>query len=416
MNKSLLKPKTIVFIETNFSGLFAIEYCRHHHYKTVLITDSYERFKKWFPESTLCMLDSVDQIISVADSSDVSEVLGVIKNQLVDVDAVITFAEIRTKTAAIVCRELGLKGSNVTAIETAQDKYRFRQVLADKGVESIGCVKLEQTELDSLDKMNINFPCFIKPLQGHSSIGATVCQNVDDILQVMHLLEKTSEDCISSSAVIEDYLVGELVSVEILTTSAGVHQIVGISDRDIVNQSVETGASFPLQHRHQAAIERKACAALDAIGYDFGASHVELIMTEKGPYLVEVNTRVGGSGHSVMLDLATSRSIVGDCVELNLGQLDLRRKLYHHVQGSAWKCFVHPSGGFIKQLPSLDSIKENVGVVEVWFHHDVGDKVGELNSNFNWIAQVMCTGVDQIDAKHNANEAVDFIAANTVIA
>src|SRR5580704_15117333 len=102
MNKDELKRKRVVFIETNFSGLYAIEYCRNQNYETVLITDSYERFKKWFPASALSKLDLVDKIIKVSDSSDVSEVLDVIRSQLINVDALITFAEIRTKTAAIV--------------------------------------------------------------------------------------------------------------------------------------------------------------------------------------------------------------------------------------------------------------------------------------------------------------------------
>lgn len=407
--------KTVVFIETNFSGLYAIEYCKQHSYKTVLITDSFERFKKWFPASALYKLELVDTVIKVSDSSDVSEVLGVIKEQLGNVDAVMTFAEIRTKTAAIICRELGLRGSNEDAIKKAQDKHQFRQVLQDKGVETVACKKIKQSERALLDKWNLKFPCFVKPVHGHSSIGASVCQHVDDIHEIMSLLNDNTEDCISSSVVVEEYLVGDLTSVEILTTGPGEHQIVGISDRDIVEHSVETGASFPLQHPYHEAIVSKACAALDAIGYDFGASHVELIMTKTGPYLVEINTRVGGSGHSVMLDLATSRSIVGDCVELCLGQLDTGNKLYHHVQGAAWKCFVYPCGGLIKKLPTVKSIKEKAGVIDVWFHHHVGDTVGKLNSNFNWIAQVMCTGVNRVDAKNNACAAVDFIAANTEI-
>ncbi len=407
--------KTIVFIETNFSGLYAIDYCRHQNYKSVLITDSFERFEKWFPESVLGKLEQVNQLIKVNDSSNVEEVLQAIKDQVPEVDAVLTFAEIRTKTAAKICRELGLRGSHLEAIEIAQDKYRFRKVLQDKYVERVGCIKVNADEIDSLESANIKFPCFIKPVNGHSSIGAAVCRNVSDIKNVMNLLKKTDEDCVSSSVVIEDFLEGQLVSVEILTTARGQHQIVGISDRDIVNDSVETGSSFPLRHRDKDLIEKMACAALDAIGYDFGASHVELIVTKTGPHLVEVNTRVGGSGHSVMLDLATSRSIVGDCIELNLGQLNLSDKLYNHEQGAAWKCFVSQKGGLIRKLPTLASVKKQIGVTDVWFHHQVGDTVQALNSNFNWIVQVMCTGLDQVDAKNNANLAIEYIAQNTVI-
>lgn len=49
--------KIVVFIETNFSGLDAIRYCREVGYKAILVTDSFERFRKWFPASVLHKLE-----------------------------------------------------------------------------------------------------------------------------------------------------------------------------------------------------------------------------------------------------------------------------------------------------------------------------------------------------------------------
>ena len=55
--------KTVVFIETNFSGLDAIAYCKQQRYRSVLVTDNFERFRKWFPASSLQRLDLVDKVI-----------------------------------------------------------------------------------------------------------------------------------------------------------------------------------------------------------------------------------------------------------------------------------------------------------------------------------------------------------------
>jgi biotin carboxylase len=437
--------KTVVFIETNFSGLDAIAYCKQQRYRSVLVTDNFERFRKWFPASSLQRLDLVDKVIHVPDSNDVEQVAKALRKELCSIDALLTFAEIRTHVAARLCREFGLRGANPDAIELAQDKYRFRRTLLTKGADSVKCRKIDSIELlpallsepDSAP----DFPCFVKPVQGHSSIGATLCRDRSQIGAVLQSLRQITEDWISPAFVVEDYLAGELVSVEILTTGAGQHQIVGIADRDVINGAVETGASFPLVDAHRDAVERKACAALDAIGYDFGASHVEIIVTSDGPHLVEVNTRVGGSGHSVMLDLATSRSIVGDCIELCLGTLDVtsgagtnaatpdtasgmashvashpERRLYHAHRGAAWKCVVSDRSGKVIAMPSLDAIRSQPGVHEVWLHREPGDTVTDANSNFSWIAQVMCTGRDRHEAKHNAARAVDFIAAQTTIA
>src|ERR1700754_842597 len=432
--------RTVVFIETNFSGLDAIAYCKQRGYQCVLVTDNFERFRKWFPASSLARLDLVDKIIHVANSNDLELVSKALRNELDSIDALLTFAEIRTHIAARLCREFGLRGANPDAIELAQDKYRFRRTLLAKGADSVRCRKIDSIELLPAllaePESAPDFPCFVKPVQGHSSIGAMVCRDRSEIGTVLHALRQIHEDWISPAFVVEDYLEGELVSAEILTTGAGQHQIVGIADRDVVNGAVEIGASFPLVDAHRDAVERKACAALDAIGYDFGASHVEMIVTRDGPHLVEVNTRVGGSGHSVMLDLATSRSIVGDCIELCLGTLDvastrraigeagartpsaegLRQRLYQSRRGAAWKCFVSTTRGKVIAMPSIDAIRSQPGVHEVWLHREPGDTVADADSNFSWIAQVMCTGRDQHEAKLNAARAVDFIAAQTTIA
>ncbi|NML18023.1 ATP-grasp domain-containing protein [Azohydromonas caseinilytica] len=407
--------KTVVFIETNFSGLDAIQYCKHQGYRAVLVTDNFERFKKWFPASAMHKLDLADQVITVADSNDFDQVLAALRAQLSRIDALLTFAEIRTLVAARLCRALGLRGSNPEAIAIAQDKARFRQVLMTRGADDVRCRRIEH--IDELPALAgaLDFPCFLKPVQGHSSIGAVACPEAAAIPGIVESLRGISEDWISPAFVVEDCLRGELVSVEMLTTGPGRHQVVGVSDRDVVKDSIEIGASFPLQGAQREAIERKAMAALDAIGYDFGASHVEVMLTDSGPHLVEVNTRVGGSGHSVMLDLATARSIVGDWVELCLGQLELPRRLYQHHRGAAWKCFVTADQGVIRRLPSAQDIQRLHGVQHVWLHREQGDTVGGLDSNYSWIVQVMCTGNDQPDAKRNAARAIEFVAGHTVI-
>ena len=92
--------KTVVFIETNFSGLDAIRYCNEVGYRSVLVTDSFERFTKWFPASVLYKLDLADFIVSVDDSNDFEQVRFVLEKQVGEIDAMLTFAEIRTAVTA----------------------------------------------------------------------------------------------------------------------------------------------------------------------------------------------------------------------------------------------------------------------------------------------------------------------------
>src|SRR4051812_5777309 len=103
--------KTIVFIETNFTGLDAFLYCKEKGYKSVLITDNLNRFKTWFPESCLYKIEQASEIIQVKNSNDFFEVNGAIESKVGKVDAILTFAEIRTRVTATLAQAFGLKGT-----------------------------------------------------------------------------------------------------------------------------------------------------------------------------------------------------------------------------------------------------------------------------------------------------------------
>lgn len=399
--------KTIVFIETNFSGLDALTYCRSKDYKSILVTDNPERFNDWFPKSVLHKINSASEILKVKNSNDFDELKKVL-SQIPHIDAILTFAEIRTLVVARLSEYFGLKGTPVAAVELAQDKFRFRQKMNETQVDILYSQYLESIEDLIALKSSLKYPFFIKPAHGHSSIGAMVCQSEDKLMEVYHKLRKIHSEGISKSFVVDEYLDGPLYSVEMFTTALSQHQVLGISDRRLIASSIEIGATFPVHpHMHESMI-RLAKSALNAIGYSFGASHVEMILTPNGPHLVEVNTRMGGSGHSVMLDHALERSIPGDCVELHLGTHDTRSDLYQPKLAASWQCFTNSQAGSIKKLADTQKIKDLPGIIEVWNHHEEGDILKDLDSNFNWITQVMSVGSDADIARSRALHAVAF--------
>ncbi|MFI6344075.1 ATP-grasp domain-containing protein [Streptomyces sp. NPDC050560] len=62
--------------------------------------------------------------------------------------------------------------------------------------------------------------------------------------------------------------------------------------------------------------------ALDALGFRFGPAHSEVMLTDEGPRLVEVNSRVAGSGLAAAAELATGDSGVRRTVRYLLGTRD----------------------------------------------------------------------------------------------
>ncbi|QNW97255.1 ATP-grasp domain-containing protein [Acinetobacter seifertii] len=213
----------------------------------------------WFPASSLSKIDQASEIINVNNSNDLEELISVLK-KFEKVDAILTFAEIRTLVTAKLAKEMNVKHSNSQAIEIAQNKSLIRKILAENKVEEVSSVTIKDINFidDEIEKNNLKYPFFIKPLHGHSSIGASVCRNDNDLLNYKKKYIKSNQDGISDELVIEDYLEGQLVSVETLTFAKGQHAIIGVADRDIIHDCVEIGSSFTLDDRIATLAKEKA--------------------------------------------------------------------------------------------------------------------------------------------------------------
>lgn len=79
------------------------------------------------------------------------------------------------------------------------------------------------------------------------------------------------------------------------------------------------GSCFPSDRHDTAAILDYAFRVLDAIGFDFGASYIEMIVAADGPCLVEVNPRLVSAQIPFQMGYALERSIYADLINLHLG-------------------------------------------------------------------------------------------------
>ncbi|MBW4503329.1 MAG: ATP-grasp domain-containing protein [Scytonema hyalinum WJT4-NPBG1] len=76
-----------------------------------------------------------------------------------------------------------------------------------------------------------------------------------------------------------------------------------------------------------------ACGVLDAVGMRFGTSHLEVMLTERGPRLIEIGTRPHGGGHPRFCRVATGDSQVDRAVRYftRKGSIPDSFKLITHV-------------------------------------------------------------------------------------
>jgi biotin carboxylase len=111
--------------------------------------------------------------------------------------------------------------------------------------------------------------------------------------------------------------------------------------------------------------------ALDAVGLDSGASHSEILMTRKGPFIVEVAGRGGGFGiFSDIIPFVSGVDAVKQCINISMGfDVDIKAK---HKKAAVLR-FFNPPLGKIKRISGLEEARKLPGVFKVELNKKEGD-------------------------------------------
>lgn len=377
----------VVLVESNFSGISAIASAVQAGNRVTLLTHDLDQLIGLLPLGSGELLRLASEIIQV-ETTDLDAMERVIRVLKQTPDAVLTFSQPFTSITARLARRLNLKGACPQAVEIGRDKGRTREVLRKVGVDDVKfqvCLPSELLEAAH----TVGFPLILKPNKGQGSINVKICKSIDEVLDYQSKLQNNGPQSVSSEILVEEFLDGPLFSVENFTVSKGQHVTWGVSDRVLTANGVEVAASFPVFHPQNSEMISLANRSLDAIGFDFGPSHVELILTSRGPKIVELNLRVGGSGMTQIMDKAFDRSVCLDIIKAFCGQPF--EKPPRHVRAAAWCAAVTDRKWKLDSLPP-QSVVDTWGMDEFWFHKDKGTIVGGIDSNFSWIAQSLASG------------------------
>ena len=205
--------------------------------------------------------------------------------------------------------------------------------------------------------------------------------------------------------IIEEFLEGPLFSLESVTTSPGKHIFWGYTDRVLTEDFIEVGATFPAAVPDDVAGKQLVAAALEAIGFDFGSCHTEMIFTSMGPRIVEINPRPGGSGVCRLVERATDQNVLLDYIKMFLGEnpstaLSTKRAV-------SMRCVLPDYSGRIVSLPLREQLLRLSSVKDVWFQRKLGDNTDDSRSNFSWLFTVLTEGSDQSSAARASEAAIN---------
>ena len=245
------------------------------------------------------------------------------------IDAVLCLQHLRVRDAARLAALLGTRHLHPDSAALLMDKHAVRTRLARSGVaQPAYALAAHASQLRRIVR-RLGLPVLIKPADGHGSQGVVIVQDGECFDFQLPFLERALQLRLdyglgvqsSGHLLVERYMQGTVVGCDTFTEQ-GHHRLLGINDKCFFAPPsfAIRGGCFTPAGPGMRAIEDYVFAALDAVGFDWGAAHVELMLTADGPRLIEINPRLVGSTIPRLVSHATGRSMHQDLIALHLGQ------------------------------------------------------------------------------------------------
>lgn len=329
------------------------------------------------------------------------------------VDAILCLIDIRLVEASLLAEKLDLRFLNPATTRLMRDKVSVRQTLARKGIRQPKFALAESADQVHAAVLQIGFPVLVKPADGYGSQNVNVVESKEELERLLELLDGLTAHPIdyglgvqaNNRYSVEQYIRGSMIGCDVFSNTQE-RVLLGINDKLMFPPPsfAIRGSCFPSARYDTTAIKDYAFQILDAVNFDFGAAHIEMIVADDGPYLVEVNPRLVSAQIPYQMGYALQRSINLDLIDLHLGAslAELR-----DIQPRAFSAIRWMTAARAGTLSSID-LPQRTGdeICRVVLFKKPGDLVKPPLSNGDRIGYVIATGATQLLAEQAADRYV----------
>ena len=323
-------------------------------------------------------------------------------------------AELSVEAAASACSRLSLPGISPETATLVRNKLRMREALAVK--TSFNPLYRAVTTIDDALEAakRLPYPIVVKPADGNASKGVRLVERQSDLVDAFeHALHFSECDTV----LMEECVEGEEFCVDGLVYN-GQYILGGITGKEVStppNRFDECIFMPPMLDR-AVREEIEACTqeALETIGFRNGTTHVEIIMSEDGPRIVEIAGRPGGGRIPTdLIPLAYGTDFMADSIRIALGEApkESRKK-----QGAAALFWIPAAPGEVQAIEGIEEARAVAGVREVVVHTLVGDTLAPIVDcvTRDRVGYVLAEGDTTEDALAAARRAANCCKIRTI--
>lgn len=332
------------------------------------------------------------------------------------IHGVTTYSEYHTVHTAAVAEALGLPGMSVEGARNARHKHLTRLTLDGKGIRQPRFVHVadagDPAAVEAAVR-EIGFPCVVKPSDGTASLHVLHLKDEDDLSAYLAELAEVADYGRGvvriPDILIEEFVTGELISVESCVLGEGEVVNLGLTDRPLSGfpHFIEMGATYFSGHPLQDELFAMTTRVLTELGVDFGFIHTEFLLGPDGPVLCEVNGRLIGGIVPSLMQISSGVDAYLEVIRQALGERPELPFPGETTAGGHW--FGAPVAGTVEHI-GFDGLSGLPGFHSALAYKKPGTPVTRLSrSNFDWIGHIIFTGADRTEVNKRCEEGLDLI-------
>ncbi|MCQ2217097.1 MAG: ATP-grasp domain-containing protein [Paludibacteraceae bacterium] len=329
-------------------------------------------------------------------------------------DGIMTLAtDMPMRSIAAATTQLGLPGISVETALKSTDKWEMIKAFVAHGVEAPRYVFLADEKDLQTHRSEISYPCIMKPTDNAGSRGVILVNNPSELDDAYCYSRSQSR---SGRVIVEEYMRGKEVSVEVIVYQ-GVPHVLAVTDKLTTGAPyfVEMGHSQPSQLPETDLVQIRdlASRAVLAVGINNGPAHVEIMLTDKGPKMVELGARMGGDCITThLVPLSTGIDMVKATIDIALGkEPDLRQTIH---KASVVR-FVAAKEGIIQSIEGEEEVLRQPNIKHLQLFKHIGDESTEIHNSLDRVACVIAqaaTVSEAIEACKQGSEKLKIVIEN----
>jgi biotin carboxylase len=354
-------------------------------------------------------LPLVDQFLSYPMSDSLAVDLAEAVHRHRPFDFVHSFQEYGLMNAARIGKRLGIRANPFEPVELVCDKAKMRRHMLDNGIPSIPYAIIDRAEDIVALASRCGWPLILKPARGTASRQIHKIERAED---VQRALDEVLAEFPGESPIAEQFITGAEISVEAISWE-GRHTILGVTDKITSGAPffVETGHTTPSAHPPEVIAAANALTErfLTSIGHRYGPSHTEIILSPRGPVIVESHTRTGGDRIFDMVEIASGTNMFAATLQgYANGFPDVHPTC---SKAAAIRYLVLPEGT-VTALSGVDEARASSGVVRCDIDLAVGKRIRAFRNSVERPGFVLACGDTREEAVENAARALACIRVN----